>query len=191
MSVVVDPGGDVARQGANAPVGVLDSRDPANWAPNEHINKRSSIPFIALHFLPLLAFVTGVTWTAVWLAIGAVFHPDARDHRRVSPLLLAPQLPPQAVPAVRARVRRHDRRAEGPALVGGAPPRAPQVRRHRTRHPLADPRVLVEPRRLDPLRQVQRAPTPTRSRTSRSTPSSSGSTSTTGSVRGLSASCAS
>jgi stearoyl-CoA desaturase (Delta-9 desaturase) len=45
------------------------SRDPKDWAPNEHINKRSSIPFILLHFLPLLAFVTGVTWRAVTLAV--------------------------------------------------------------------------------------------------------------------------
>ena len=85
----------------------------------------------------------------------ALLRPDVRDHRRLPPLLLAPQLPARARPAVRARVRRHDRRAEGPALVGRAPSRASQVLRHRTRHPLADPRLLVEPRRLDPLRQVQ------------------------------------
>lgn len=48
-------------------------RDPSTWAPNEHINKRSSIPFIALHFLPFLAFVTGVTWRAVWLAVALYF----------------------------------------------------------------------------------------------------------------------
>jgi len=45
----------------------LDAADPSNWAPNERINRRSSIPFIALHFLPLLVFVTGVTWRAVAL----------------------------------------------------------------------------------------------------------------------------
>jgi stearoyl-CoA desaturase (delta-9 desaturase) len=44
-------------------------RDRSQWAPNERINKRSSIPFILLHFLPLLAFVTGVTWRAVTLAV--------------------------------------------------------------------------------------------------------------------------
>jgi stearoyl-CoA desaturase (delta-9 desaturase) len=43
--------------------------DPRLWAPNERINKRSSIPFILVHFLPLLAFVTGVTWRAVVLAV--------------------------------------------------------------------------------------------------------------------------
>src|SRR5690242_7539561 len=48
------------------PVG---GRDRSQWAPNERINKRSSIPFILLHFLPLLAFVTGVTWRAVALAV--------------------------------------------------------------------------------------------------------------------------
>ncbi len=47
----------------------VDSSDPRFWAPNEHINKRSSIPFILLHFLPLLAFVTGVSWRAVTLAV--------------------------------------------------------------------------------------------------------------------------
>jgi stearoyl-CoA desaturase (Delta-9 desaturase) len=49
------------------------NRDPSTWAPNEHINRRSSIPFILLHFLPLLAFVTGVTWRAVWLAVVLYF----------------------------------------------------------------------------------------------------------------------
>jgi stearoyl-CoA desaturase (delta-9 desaturase) len=37
--------------------------------PDEHVNRRSSIPFILLHFLPLLAFVTGVTWRAVTLCV--------------------------------------------------------------------------------------------------------------------------
>jgi stearoyl-CoA desaturase (delta-9 desaturase) len=45
------------------------SRDPRDWAPNEHINRRSSIPFILVHFLPLLAIFTGVTWRAVMLAV--------------------------------------------------------------------------------------------------------------------------
>jgi stearoyl-CoA desaturase (Delta-9 desaturase) len=70
MSVIVDPGGRAAPEEGVAPAA---GRDPSTWAPNEHINRRSSIPFIALHFLPLLAFVTGVTWTAVWLAIGLYF----------------------------------------------------------------------------------------------------------------------
>ena len=71
MSVVVDQGVLAGRRDA----GPLPSasRDPSTWAPNEHINSGSSIPFIALHFLPLLAFVTGVTWRAVWLAVALYF----------------------------------------------------------------------------------------------------------------------
>jgi stearoyl-CoA desaturase (Delta-9 desaturase) len=48
---------------------VAPARDPRDWAPNERINRRSSIPFVLVHFLPLLAFVTGVTWRAVTLAV--------------------------------------------------------------------------------------------------------------------------
>ncbi|MGO9875503.1 MAG: acyl-CoA desaturase [Acidimicrobiia bacterium] len=61
----VDGVGPTASSGA--------SRDPSTWAPNEHINRRSSIPFLALHFVPLLAFVTGITWRAVWLALALYF----------------------------------------------------------------------------------------------------------------------
>ena len=71
------------------------------------------------------------------------------------PLLLAQDLPAQPVLAVRARVRRDDGVAEGPAVVGRAPPQPPPLLRHRARRALAQARLLVEPRRLDPLRQVQ------------------------------------
>ena len=74
MSVVVDPGRAPAPKDVESsarPTGA--GRDPSTWAANEHINRRSSIPFIALHFLPLLAFVTGVTWKAVWLAVALYF----------------------------------------------------------------------------------------------------------------------
>ncbi|MDQ1510197.1 MAG: hypothetical protein QOG50_2041 [Actinomycetota bacterium] len=70
MSVTLETESPLPRPGGNvavAPSG--SSRDPSTWAPNEHINRRSSIPFILLHFLPLLAFVTGVTWRAVWLGV--------------------------------------------------------------------------------------------------------------------------
>jgi len=70
MSVTLETESPRPRPGANpvpAPRGA--GRDPSTWAPNEHINRRSSIPFILLHFLPLLAFVTGVTWRAVWLGV--------------------------------------------------------------------------------------------------------------------------
>jgi len=70
LSVVVESAkGEPRDAGVGPTTSRGASRDPSTWAPNEHINRRSSIPFIALHFLPLLAFVTGVTWRAVWLAL--------------------------------------------------------------------------------------------------------------------------
>jgi stearoyl-CoA desaturase (delta-9 desaturase) len=70
MSVTLETESPRPRPGGNAAVASSgSSRDPSTWAPNEHINRRSSIPFILLHFLPLLAFVTGVTWRAVWLGV--------------------------------------------------------------------------------------------------------------------------
>ena len=44
---------------------------------------------------------------------------------------------------------------KGVALVGRQPPAPPPLLRHRARPPLAPQGLLVEPRRLDPLRQVQ------------------------------------
>jgi len=74
LSVIVESANDESRQaGVGPPTSRGASRDPSTWAANEHINRRSSIPFIALHFLPLLAFVTGVTWRAVWLAVALYF----------------------------------------------------------------------------------------------------------------------
>jgi fatty-acid desaturase len=35
--------------------------------PDEHVNRRSSIAFFVVHLMPLLVFVTGITWTAVAL----------------------------------------------------------------------------------------------------------------------------
>jgi stearoyl-CoA desaturase (Delta-9 desaturase) len=70
MSVTLETESPRPRPGSNPAVAPRAAgRDPSTWAPNEHINRRSSIPFILLHFLPLLAFVTGVTWRAVWLAV--------------------------------------------------------------------------------------------------------------------------
>ena len=69
MSVTLDQDSRAPRPGATLAEAKASGRDPSTWAPNEHINKRSSIPFIALHFLPLLAFVTGVTWRAAWLGV--------------------------------------------------------------------------------------------------------------------------
>lgn len=53
----------------NAARGRLILSDKIPRRPEEKINKRSSIPFILLHFLPLLAIFTGVTWKAVILCV--------------------------------------------------------------------------------------------------------------------------
>jgi stearoyl-CoA desaturase (Delta-9 desaturase) len=56
--------------------------------PDERINLRSSIPFIALHFIPLFAIWTGITWTAVVLFLltylGRMFLVTAGYHRYFS-----------------------------------------------------------------------------------------------------------
>ena len=55
---------------------------------DERINWRSSIPFIALHFIPLLAIFTGITRTAVLLFLvtylGRMFLITAGYHRYFS-----------------------------------------------------------------------------------------------------------
>ena len=69
MPVVLDEGSSLPAPG-DAP-GLADDR--AGWAPNEHINRWSSVPFIAVHFLPLLAIFTGVTARAIVLAVVLYF----------------------------------------------------------------------------------------------------------------------
>jgi len=69
MPVTLEQDSPSPRAGARSPAPRAANRDPSTWAPNEHINRRSSIPFILLHFLPLLAIFTGVTWKAVWLGV--------------------------------------------------------------------------------------------------------------------------
>jgi stearoyl-CoA desaturase (delta-9 desaturase) len=69
MSVTLEQDSRPARPSATLAAAKAAGRDPSTWAPNEHINRRSSIPFILLHFLPLLAIFTGVTWRAVWLGV--------------------------------------------------------------------------------------------------------------------------
>ena len=83
-----------------------------------------------------------------------VLRPDVLHHRRVPPVLRPPQLQARARRAVRDGLRRGDGVPEGRALVGGSPPASSPVRRHRARSPLAPEGLLVEPRRMDPLRQV-------------------------------------
>jgi stearoyl-CoA desaturase (delta-9 desaturase) len=75
-----------------APTSVLDppappqpSARPAPRAPDERINKVASIPFIALHFVPLLAIFTGVTRRDLILCaalyFGRMFFITAGYHR--------------------------------------------------------------------------------------------------------------
>ncbi len=123
---------------------------------DERINKRSSIPFIALHFIPLLAIFTGITRTAVILFLvtylGRMFFITAGYHRYFS-----------------HRSYRLNRFSQFLMAFGGtmAAQKGPlwwaahHRNHHRysdtdTRHPLAQARLLVESRRLDPLRQVRR-----------------------------------
>jgi stearoyl-CoA desaturase (delta-9 desaturase) len=73
MSDTLDQDSRPARTSVTLAAAKAAGRDPSTWAPNEHINRRSSIPFILLHFLPLLAIFTGVTWRAVWLGVFLYF----------------------------------------------------------------------------------------------------------------------
>ena len=49
-----------------------DVPTPADRPSDERVNWRSSIPFIGLHLLPLLAIWTGVTATALVLFAGTL-----------------------------------------------------------------------------------------------------------------------
>lgn len=61
---------------------------PGTRGPDERVNKLTSIPFIAVHFVPLLAVFTGITTTAVVLALvlfyGRMFFITAGYHRYFS-----------------------------------------------------------------------------------------------------------
>ena len=89
---------------------------------------------------------------------------------RLPPLLLAPHLQDVALVPVRARARRAERRAEGRAVVGRAPPQAPQALRHaRATSTRRAARLLVLARRLDPAPRLERDRPDAWSATSRST----------------------
>jgi stearoyl-CoA desaturase (Delta-9 desaturase) len=74
-----DPSGTAELEG-------LAGRDQR--APDEHINRLTSIPFVLLHLLPLLAFFTGVSRTAIVLCValyvGRMFFITAGYHRYFS-----------------------------------------------------------------------------------------------------------
>jgi stearoyl-CoA desaturase (delta-9 desaturase) len=81
-AAVADPDGagqlvDPPVDQADPPVAGGDGHD--RWAsgelrtPDERVNRLTSIPFILLHLLPLLAFFTGVSWRAVVLCVVLYF----------------------------------------------------------------------------------------------------------------------
>ena len=147
-----------------------------------------------LHFVPLLAIFTGVTLAAVGARASVTYFGRMFcDHGRLPPLLLAPQLP--------ARARRRSSCSafggttaaqKGPLWWAGAPPRAPQVLRHRTRHPLARAAASGGATSAGSSATSTTRPTPTTIKDFAQVPRAArGSTSTTGSGRGRSASRAS
>ena len=144
-----------------APTTVLDRPAPpaAPDRPDERINRVTSIPFLrCMPPAPLLAVFTGVSPATTWCSArsstsgGCSSSPPATTATsRIAATSSSRVL------AVRHGVRRHDRGPEGSAVVGGAPPRPPPLHRHRPRRALAAQGLLVEPRRLDPLRPATTA----------------------------------
>jgi hypothetical protein len=84
---------------------------------------------------------------------------DVRHHRGFPPLLLSPGLPHQPGLPVRPGLAWNPVRPEGRALVGRPSPRPPPLLRRTEGRPFARAaRLLVEPRRLDPLGPLRRDP---------------------------------
>ena len=141
--------------------------------PSEKLNRLTSIPFFLVH-LPAAAGASspGVTATAVVLCVvlyyGRMFFITAGYHRYFSHRSYQLSRVLQFVLAFGGTTRR----AEG-RRCGGPRTTATTTATRDTEHDLHSPLqgLLVEPRRLDPVRQVQRTPTATASRTSPSTPS--------------------
>ena len=88
-------------------------------APDERVNWITSIPFFLIHVLCLLAIVTGVTGEGARPLRGPLLRAHVVHHRRLPPLLLAPQLQDEPGLPVRPRLRRRHRGPEGRPLVGG------------------------------------------------------------------------
>ena len=136
----------------------LELESPSHFtrAADERVNWVTSIPFFLVHALPLLWFVTGITWTAVALFFvtyfGRMFFLTATYHRYFSHKSFRLNRAWQFFFAFAGGVGG----TEGSVVVGRASPQPSQVLRHRTRYPLAQARILVESRGLDPLRQVRR-----------------------------------
>ena len=63
--------------------------------PDDKLNVRSSLAFFAVHLVPFLAIFTGVTRTRGHPRGRHVHDADVLHHRRIPPLLLAQELPPE------------------------------------------------------------------------------------------------
>ena len=168
-----------------APTSVLDrpARQKAPTPPDERINRTTSIPFLALHLVPLLADLHGRHPHRPWcvcaaLYLGRMFFITAGYHRYFSHRRYRMARVPQFLMAFGGT----DRRAEGAAVVGGPPPRPPPLRRHRPRPPLAVARASGGATSAGSSPTATRRPTRTASATSPRIPSCAGSTATTGSA---------
>ena len=124
------------------PVGRLRTlRSPS--PPEDHVRRRNpvswrtSAPFIICHFVPLLGLFTGFHAIDLVLLVVAVLGPDVLRHRGLPPVLRAQGVPDEPRHAVRPRLRRTHRGAEGSAVVGGPPPDPSPLHRHRPRPPFA------------------------------------------------------
>ena len=134
-------------------------RSPYDRGPDEQVNRKASIPFLLVHVAAVIGpLVFGVTTKAMIVFVVMVWGREwfitAGYHRYFAHRAYKTE---PGVPALPRR-RRRQLRPEGAAVVGRPPPRPPPLQRHRARHPLAAAGLLVEPRGLDPLRQVRRDP---------------------------------
>ena len=163
--------GDAGRSNpwwCEAPKGMHGMSATIELAADERVNWVTSSVYISIHFVPLLAFVTGVTWASVALCVGLYFGRmfclTGGYHRYFSHRTYKTSRAFQFVLALCGTTAR----AEGPAVVGRAPPPPPPPLRHarRTSTRRADG-LLVVARRLDPVAPSTTATRPrTRSRTS-------------------------
>ena len=123
---------------------------------DERVNWITSIPFFLIHLLCLTALITGVTSKALILCavlyFGRMWFITAGYHRYFSHRSYRTNRVFQFILAFGGATASQ----KGAAVVGGPPPRPPPLQRHRTGPALPAQGLLVEPRRLDPLRQEQR-----------------------------------
>ena len=111
-----------------------------------------------MHAACLFAFVVGVSPVADRRMRRALLRPHVRDHRLLSPLLLAQVVQDLARRAVPVRRARRLGRAARPDLVGRASSRSPPVFRQEGRRALADPaRLRARAHELVPVEERLRA----------------------------------